>query len=343
MFRYFLSFSYLGSRFAGCQFQPDNITVQGVLEFSLVLFLYLFISLFSSVLGMVFMSPLDKEPRLRISSRTDSGVHALMNTATFDVELEKEYEPNYLKAAINTLLCKLEMEIRILDCRTVSLGFDARRHARERTYLYRLAVLKDSFDEDEDYVANSPEHQLPILEYQRVWALRSNFDIQRFCSAAEAFVGWHNFASFMSKSKNRQGELVVDSERTVKHIGVKLGRPLLDRADCPFSDRFNFFDVTFISKSFLYNQIRRMMACLVATATNRMEVKDIKWLLENPDPANYSKFNLRKAPSAGLFLKNIHYDESDFLNPNPFYSIHAERDTSNAINCDRADSDDNDE
>ncbi|KFD46984.1 hypothetical protein M514_12114, partial [Trichuris suis] len=328
MLRYFLSFSYLGSRFAGSQFQPDNVTVQGVLE---------------SVLGMVFMSPLDKEPRLRISSRTDSGVHALMNTATFDVELEKEYEPNYLKAAMNTLLCKLEMEIRVLDCRTVSLGFDARRHARERTYLYRLAVLKDSFDRDEDYVANSPEHQLPILEYQRVWALRSNFDIQRFRSAAETFIGWHNFASFMSKCKTRQGELVVDTERTVKHIGIQLGRPLLDRTDCPFSDRFNFFDVTIVSKSFLYNQIRRMMACLVATANSRMEMKDIKWLLENPNPANYSKYNLRKAPSAGLFLKNIHYDESDFLNPNPFYSTRAERDNSDAIGSDRADSGDNDE
>uniref|UniRef100_A0A5S6Q9J6 tRNA pseudouridine synthase n=1 Tax=Trichuris muris TaxID=70415 RepID=A0A5S6Q9J6_TRIMR len=270
IFRYFLNFSYLGSRFAGCQIQPDNITVQGVLERSRH-------GLFVAIIQGTTLA----------AQQSDRFGCTRFNEHSY--------------AAINTLLCKLEMEIRVHGCRTVSLGFDARRHARERTYLYRLAVLKHRFDTAEDYVVNNPEHQLPILECQRVWAVRSNFDIRRFRSAADVFLGWHNFASFMSKTRSHRGKLMVDTERSIKHI-----------------DRFDFFDINFVSKSFLYNQIRRMMTCLVAVASNRLEIQDIKWLLEHPNPSNYTKFSLRKAPSDGLYLKNISYDERDFLNPNPF-------------------------
>lgn len=65
MSKYLLSFSYLGTRFSGLQKQPRNITVQGVLE---------------SALSLVLRIP-EQSIKVHTSSRTDAGVHAIMNTA----------------------------------------------------------------------------------------------------------------------------------------------------------------------------------------------------------------------------------------------------------------------
>lgn len=43
--------------------------------------------------------------------------------------------------------------------------------------------------------------------------------------------------------------------RYIKHIGVEAGQPLMDPKYEPFSDCFNFFDITVVAKSFVYKQV----------------------------------------------------------------------------------------
>ncbi|KRY67169.1 tRNA pseudouridine synthase-like 1 [Trichinella pseudospiralis] len=307
--RYFFNFAYLGSRFSGSQLQPNQLTVQGVLE---------------NVLAMVLLSPLGEEPRWYFSSRTDAGVHAIMNTATVDLDPDREYDSDYLKTALNSLLTKLDMEIRINSCKRVSGAFCARRHALERHYLYRLAILKPEFEPDHSNnntsTMQNAHHSLPLIEHRRAWALSSAFNHERFRKAARLFQGSHNFASFMTKSVgNLDRPSGISTVKNIARLEIDHGKALMDSKHEPYSDLFNFFDVTFVSRSFLYNQIRRMMACMVAAANHRIELDDIQWLLNRPDPANWAKHHLTLAPACGLYLKSITYDDKDFTEPNPLH------------------------
>ena len=82
--RYFMTFSYDGSKFSGYQKQPNKKTVQGEIEKAL--------KKINS----------NKNVSIHASGRTDAGVHALNQTAHFD--LEKEMIPSKLMCSLNSLI-----------------------------------------------------------------------------------------------------------------------------------------------------------------------------------------------------------------------------------------------
>lgn len=79
---------------------------------------------------------------IKISSRTDAGVHAVSNTAHFDLESTSSNLGLYIKECLNKHFIQNRHFIRILNCQQVSPDFIA-RHAKSRTYLYRLALLNN--------------------------------------------------------------------------------------------------------------------------------------------------------------------------------------------------------
>lgn len=96
---------------------------------------------------------------------TDTGVHAL--NSTFHVDLlrsnQKPYEPEGITTTLNKYFYKENIEIRVLKTRQVSNSFHCRYHAKSRTYLYRLAILKQEyFDRPNMYT-----YHIPIEEYSR--------------------------------------------------------------------------------------------------------------------------------------------------------------------------------
>jgi len=112
MATYRLDISYEGSRFRGWARQPGLRTVQGELEDAL-----------AKVVG---------EPvTLTVAGRTDSGVHALAQVASFTTGREV---PASLQAALNALT-GADLAIAAV---TAAPGFDARRQARSRRYRYRV-------------------------------------------------------------------------------------------------------------------------------------------------------------------------------------------------------------
>jgi tRNA pseudouridine38-40 synthase len=112
MAAYRVDLAYEGTRFHGWARQPGLRTVQGELEDAL-----------EQVLG---------EPvRLTVAGRTDAGVHALAQVASFDVGREP---PPELLRALNALTGP---DLAVLDL-VAAPGFDARRDARSRRYRYRV-------------------------------------------------------------------------------------------------------------------------------------------------------------------------------------------------------------
>ena len=153
-----LILEYDGTDFSGWQVQPDQRTVQGVLQESL-----------SKMMGA----------RISVvgSGRTDAGVHALMQVAHANVTRDIP--------AVNILMglnSDLPGDVRVLQCEEASETFHAQRSATGKTYRYTIL--------------NAP--QPTALDRYRVWHIRQPLDLEAMRQGADHLVGEHDFEAFKS-------------------------------------------------------------------------------------------------------------------------------------------------
>ncbi|MGH7355133.1 MAG: tRNA pseudouridine(38-40) synthase TruA [Candidatus Rokuibacteriota bacterium] len=151
-----LTLAYDGAPFHGWQVQPDAPTVQGhVLAAARPLF--------------------GEDVRLVGASRTDAGVHALRQTASLSGR--SALVPAVVVGALNAAL---PPEIRVLDAVDAEPGFDARRHAAGKRYLYLL---------DTGAVPS------PLLR-RWAWHVGAPLDLAAMRAALRVLRGRHDFAAF---------------------------------------------------------------------------------------------------------------------------------------------------
>ncbi|XP_026679752.1 uncharacterized protein LOC103509660 [Diaphorina citri] len=152
--RYMLQFGYIGTQFSGVQRQIPNdfpnssdvMTVQGLLEHALS-----------------FTRPLN-EVNLRISSRTDAGVHAFKSTADVDLEYryEHQHNPYSICKVVNNFFKQSDLDIRLHNLIHVPNNFSARFQAQWRKYIYRVAVIREP-----KYQGSSHNFFIPMTEHNR--------------------------------------------------------------------------------------------------------------------------------------------------------------------------------
>ncbi|XP_013359647.1 PREDICTED: tRNA pseudouridine synthase-like 1 isoform X3 [Chinchilla lanigera] len=237
--------------------------------------------------------------RFTLSSRTDAGVHALSNAAHLDVRRGQgrpPFSPEILAKALNTHLRHPAISHRVLQAFRVPSDFHARHAATSRTYLYRLVT------------GCTCHHQLPVFERNLCWALPADcLDVAAMQEAAQHLLGTHDFSAFQSA-----GSPTPSSIRTLRRISVSpgLASPFVLS---PESRRLQFWTLEFESQSFLYRQVRRMTAVLVAVGRGALKPAHVKEILESRDPLG--KHQARVAPAQGLFLKSVIY--GDLGHPGP--------------------------
>ncbi|KAL2773483.1 tRNA pseudouridine synthase-like 1 isoform 2, partial [Daubentonia madagascariensis] len=207
------------------------------------------------------------------SSRTDAGVHALSNTTHLDVQRcsgQPPFSPEVLARALNTHL--EHPTIRVLQAFRVPSGFHTHYVATSRTYLYRLAT-------------GCPRlAQLPVLEQNLCWALRSDcLNVDAMREAAQHLLGTHDFSAFQSADSP-----ATSSVQTMCRVS-----------------RLRFWSLEFESQSFLYRQVWRMTAVLVTVGLGASMPTQVKVILENQDLLG--KHQVHVAPAHGLFLKSVLY------------------------------------
>ncbi|XP_023317309.1 tRNA pseudouridine synthase-like 1 [Trichogramma pretiosum] len=294
--RYLIRFSYLGTQYRGSQKHAgstvlDVDSIQGALESSL--------------------SRLNHKnvPNIVMAGRTDAGVHALNMTAHIDIQhnYTSEKYPDYNKKLVqlmNRYLINTGHEIRVFTCYEVNPKFHARFSAKTRTYLYRFCMPKDVTDQ-----------RLPISEHNRSLFFHPyphNFDMQRFKNGLELFKGTKDFMTFSARSVKK--ELYWEKEefkrRYVKTLDLRIeeATPLMPMD--PLSQNFSYWHLTFQSKSFLYNQIRRIVGTLFALGLNRISEEDIITMLQVPSHHQFIN-KIQPAKPHGLYLLNVDYDEED--------------------------------
>jgi tRNA pseudouridine38-40 synthase len=119
--RYFITFSYDGTRYHGWQIQPNGDSVQERLEWAL-------------------STLLRREVNVTGAGRTDAGVHARVMIAHFD--FEEAIDCQQLCYKLNRLL---PFDIAVQEVKQVSDDMHARFSATSRTYHYYIHTKKDPF------------------------------------------------------------------------------------------------------------------------------------------------------------------------------------------------------
>jgi len=152
-----MTVAYVGTRFAGWQVQPGRPTIQGVLEDRL-------------------SRMLQETVRLAGAGRTDAGVHALAQVASFTTGCRVPLEG--LRRGLNA---RLPIDIRMLAAEEVPDGFHARSDARGKEYRYRISRAEVVSPFTAPFVT-------PVL---------AALDVPAMQSAARGFEGRHDFTSFV--------------------------------------------------------------------------------------------------------------------------------------------------
>jgi tRNA pseudouridine38-40 synthase len=151
-----LTLEYDGTPFHGWAAQPGLTTVEGALREALG-------GLFASVQG------------LAVAGRTDTGVHALGQVVSVDVE--RGPPPERAAEALNALLPD---SVAVVTAESVPGDFHARHSARSRTYRYRVFRRRTT----------SP------FEVRRSWWVPRPLDEERLPESAGALLGEHDFRAF---------------------------------------------------------------------------------------------------------------------------------------------------
>lgn len=174
---YRLELEYDGSAYVGWQRQAVGRSIQGAVEQAL-----------ERILG-------GYRPKVVGSGRTDSGVHALCQVASFSAPVSRS--PRALCRGLNS---ELPRDIACRRAMEVPPGFDACRHACCKTYRYRYL----------DGVARSP------LRERFVWHLPRVLDAPAMAEAGAQLEGTHDFTSFRAG-----GSDAATSVRTLRRVRVE--------------------------------------------------------------------------------------------------------------------------
>lgn len=169
-----LTLSYDGTEYAGWQRQINALAIQQVVE-----------EAFAHLTGGV-------PPTISGAGRTDSGVHALGQVASVNVEFE--HSPLSVQRALNM---RLPPAIRVLEVVEARVGFHARFHATGKSYRYRMVTAP----------------VMPPFDRHFAWHVPWPLDVAAMQQAAAHLTGTHDFASFQAS-----GTKITDTTRTLTRL-----------------------------------------------------------------------------------------------------------------------------
>jgi tRNA pseudouridine38-40 synthase len=259
-----LTLSYDGSDFAGWQVQPDASTVQGTL---------------ASAIGRITGEKVLPQG----SGRTDAGVHALAQVATFATESTVPTQ-NFVKA-LNDIL---PAAVRVLAVEEAAADFHARHSARGKTYRYRI-------------------HRTAICSpflARYVWHYPFPLDEDAMLGAADVVEGEHDFTSFAAvdaeRSENpRNHETYEDSTRK-PHEGKSNVRSIFSSQWRRDGDEFVY---TVSGSGFLHHMVRNLVGTFILVGKGTLQREDLPRILG----ARSRSAAGATAPASGLYLVKVEY------------------------------------
>ncbi|NQW21380.1 MAG: tRNA pseudouridine(38-40) synthase TruA [Chloroflexi bacterium] len=249
--RFGLIVEYEGTEFYGSQLQAEARTVQGEIENAL-------------------LNIFNKNIRVYLASRTDSGVHARGQVGRFDEETNMS--PDQIRKALNHYMAK---DVRIRCAQAVKDGpdgFDPRSDASSRTYVYRFNDARSA----------------PVLGRHYVTHVRAKLDAEVMNVASQSLVGLHDFTAFAGPS-------------------TPSGAPTLRNVESASTTRKGDnieFEIT--ANAYMHQQIRRIAGVLYDVGRGNATTEIVGRLLASKSRGAASHV----MPAEGLCLEEISYNGS---------------------------------
>ena len=199
-----LTLEYDGSGFRGWAAQPGLRTVEGEVRHALE-------------------ATFSRWDRLAVAGRTDTGVHALAQVVSVDVEggAPPWRAPEALNAALPT-------DVSVIDAEEAPPDFHARHSARGRSYRYRIYRRRE----------RSP------FEERRAWWYPRPLDEEKLADAAETLLGEHDFRAFTPTETSH--------ETFVRTIGA-----------AAWSRRGDHLEFQITADSFLRHMVRSLVGTMI--------------------------------------------------------------------------------
>jgi len=270
-----LTIAYDGTGFSGWQVQPGEVTVQGELQGAL-----------RRVTG--------EGPLPQGSGRTDAGVHALGQVASF--ELAAPIPADNLQRALNRTL---PPAIRVVDARRMRNGFHARHTTIAKTYEYR--VFQETI--------------CPPFLARYVYACAWPMDLGALQDAARQFLGEHDFLSFAATDPDvtaRKGGVSeeCDGEEAVGAGTIGLGKGTVRRVfssqwERVESDAGRLLIYRVRGNGFLHHMVRNLVGTMLDVGRGKTKGSEIRAIMA----ARAREAAGPTAPAQGLFLKSVEYPE----------------------------------
>ncbi|HEX6331206.1 MAG TPA: tRNA pseudouridine(38-40) synthase TruA [Actinomycetota bacterium] len=219
-----LRLAYDGTGFRGWARQRDQRTVEGVLSDAL-----------ARVLGSA--------PKLSVAGRTDAGVHARGQVASF--RWPDEVDAARLQRALNAMVAP-EVVVTVSDL--VPERFDARFSATAREYRFRihLGPWPDPF------------------EARYVWHRPGDLSLPRMRAAAHHLVGEHDFAAYCRRPPNDASTVRRLDRLAVTRTGERV-------------------EITARANSFLHQMVRSLVGTLVRAGEGALDPDSVPEVLASGD------------------------------------------------------------
>ena len=263
--------AYDGTDFHGWQVQPGRPTIQGELQCALV--------------RIVGESPLPQG-----SGRTDAGVHALAQVASFP--LQARIPPANLLRALNRTL---PGSIRILDAQIVPDTFHARHSAVAKTYEYRVLPIEPAANQ-----ACPPFLARYVCPYS--WPLK----FEPLQCAAQAFLGEKDFQSFSASDPDLTSRSEIEPENSATHPEARATIRTIFASDwrTQTTDGIQLLVYRVRGNGFLHHMVRNLVGTMLDIGRGYMRLEDIPDILAARDRTKAGP----TAPARGLCLHSVEYN-----------------------------------
>lgn len=289
-----LTLAYDGTTFHGWQVQPALATIQGTLADAI-----------HRAIGERLLP--------QGSGRTDTGVHALGQVASFS--LQAPIPPDRFQLALNRCL---PPSIRVLSAEPASPDFHARHSAIAKTYEYRIFPLRPS---PESLPPSPPspysaEHICPPTLAPFVWPCPWPLSVSLLNRAAAHVLGTHDFTSFAASDP----ELSLRPQPTgpafelwdpVRAAAARTPVRTISHSEWCEREQLIIYSVT--ASGFLHHMVRNLVGTFVQCGAGRMDSDAIPQLLV----ARNRSLSGPTAPASGLFLLSVEYPQSKPHDPPP--------------------------
>ncbi len=256
-----ITLAYDGSEFNGWQIQPSLPTVQGTL---------------AEIIGRTTGEKVLPQG----SGRTDAGVHALGQVATFSTDSPIPLEN--LRVVLND---RLPPSIRVLSIEHVADDFHARHSSKNKTYKYR--IYRGSI--------------VPPFLYRYVTHHPYPLNEQAMVDAASVVIGEHDFTSFAAADPDRSTREASDEDDG--GLLVKHATNIRTIFESKFEREGDELVYTVTGNGFLHHMVRNLIGTFLLVGKGTLKPSDVGRILQAKDRTKAGA----TAPAQGLYLVSVEY------------------------------------